>query len=60
MFPIQISSAMIEPVASIFMPRTTTPSSSSRTTRQLGVERFCFSQNLGSRAAWGETIAWAA
>ena len=39
--PIQISSAMTAPVASIFMPEMTTPSSSSRTTWSVGTGRFC-------------------
>ena len=41
-FPIQISLANTAPVASIFMPEITTPSSSSRTTRSVGMGRFCF------------------
>ena len=40
--PIQISLAKSAPVASIFMPEMTTPSSSSRTTRKVGTGMFCF------------------
>ncbi len=39
--PIQISLANTAPVASIFMPEITTPSSSSRTTRSVGTGMFC-------------------
>ena len=38
--PIQISLAKTAPVASIFMPEMTTPSSSSRTTRKVGTGKF--------------------
>ena len=40
--PIQISLAKTAPVASIFIPEMTTPASSSRTTRSVGIGRFCF------------------
>jgi hypothetical protein len=38
--PIQISLAKTAPVANIFMPEMTTPSSSSRTTRKVGIGMF--------------------
>src|SRR3990170_2702719 len=51
MLPIQISSASAEPVASIFMPEITTPSSSSAITRQDGFGKFFFWKKSGSREA---------
>ena len=39
--PIQISSANTAPVASIFMPDTVTPASSSATTCRFGSSRSC-------------------
>ena len=41
--PIHSSSAKMPPVASIFMPETTTPSSVSSTMRKVGIGKFCFS-----------------
>jgi hypothetical protein len=55
-FPIQISLADTAPVASISMPEITAPPQSSRTTRSVGIGRFCRFRGTDGRGARGR--AW--